>query len=101
MPGPGVSAQEHSVRIAGAIVRLDETVFGSLISSEPVDLVISSARYLLRTTAAGSGVWRRGWHYLAVSRGVVFYTATKSPLAIPQTIKVIEAEDIWLSFSGR
>jgi hypothetical protein len=61
MPGPGISAQEKSVRIAGAVVRLDGQAFGSLLINEPVDLVISSPRYLLRTSAAGRGVGHRGW----------------------------------------
>ena len=100
MPGNGTSAQEESVRIAGAIVRLNAKTFASLLEDEPVELVIVSPRFLLRTTAAGRGVGQRGWQYLAVCRGVVFYAITKSPLSIPPTVKAIQAEDIWLSFLG-
>jgi hypothetical protein len=100
MPGPGISAQEESVRIAGAVVRLDAQAFGSLLVNEPVELVISSPRYLLRTTTAGRGAGQRGWQYLAVSQGLVFHAITKSPESIPGTIKTIQAEDIWVSFLG-
>jgi hypothetical protein len=100
MPGSGITAQEQSVRIAGVVVRLSSKAFGSLLTSEPVDLVISSPRYLLRASVAGRGVGQRGWQYLAVSRGVVFHTITKSQLSLPRTITSIEAEDIWVSFLG-
>jgi hypothetical protein len=100
MPGAGITAKEQSVRIAGAIVRLSEKAFESLLTSEPVDLVISSPRYLIRTSVAGRGAMRRGWQYLAVSRGVVFHTITKSQASLPSTVKLVEAEDIWVSFLG-
>jgi predicted RNase H-like HicB family nuclease/predicted RNA binding protein YcfA (HicA-like mRNA interferase family) len=35
-----------------------------------------------------------------VSRGVVFHATTKSPVSIPGTIKIIQAEDIWVSLEG-
>jgi hypothetical protein len=41
---------------------------------------------------------QRGWQYLAVSRGLVFHAITRNQLSIPRTIKLIEAEDIWVSF---
>ena len=100
MPGRGTSAHEESIRIAGAIVRVNAKTFATLLENEPVELVIASPRYLLRTTAAGRGVGQRGWHYLAVSRGVVFYVIMKRPVSIPPTIKTIQAEDIWVSFLG-
>jgi hypothetical protein len=100
MPGAGVSGQEKGVRLAGAIVRLNAKAFGSLLVNEPVELVISSPRYLLRTSVAGRGVGRRGAQYLAVSRGVLFHTITKTPLSVPGTIKTIQAEDIWVSLLG-
>ena len=100
MPGRGTSAQEETVRIAGVVVRLNAEAFQSLLDDEPVGLVISSPRFLLRTTAAGRGVAQRGWQYLAVSRGVVFHAITKSPLSIPDSVKTIQAEDIWVSFLG-
>ena len=100
MPGRGTSAQEETVRIAGVVVRLNAEAFQSLLEDEAVELVISSPRYLLRTTTAGRGVGRRGWQYLAVSRGVVFHAITKSPLSIRGTIRTIQAEDIWVSFLG-
>jgi hypothetical protein len=98
MPGGSTSPQEECVRIAGVVVRLNANAFQSLLEDEPVELAISSPRYLLRTTTAGRGIGQRGWLYLAVSRGVVFHASTKSPLSIPQTIKTIQAEDIWVSF---
>jgi len=98
MPGTGISEKEESVRIAGVVVRLNATAFEALLINEPVELVISSPRYLLRTSAAGRGIAQRGWQYLAVFRGVVFHAITKSQLSIPPTIKRIEAEDIWTSF---
>jgi hypothetical protein len=79
MPGSGITAQEQTVRIAGSVVRLSAKAFASL---------------------AGRGVGRRGWQYLAVSRGVVFHATSKSQLSLPRTIKCIEAEDIWVSFLG-
>jgi hypothetical protein len=100
MPGIGVSEKEESVRIAGAVVRLNATAFEALLTNEPVELVISSPRYLLRTSAAGRGIAPQGWQYLAVFRGVVFHATTKSRLSIPPSIKTIEAEDIWMSFRG-
>ena len=76
------------------MVRLSQQAFESLITSEPVDVVISSPRYLLRTSVAGRGAMRRGWQYLVVSRGVVFHAVTKSPVYLPSTIRRIDAEDI-------
>jgi hypothetical protein len=98
MPGTGISEKEESVRIAGAVVRLSATAFEALLSSEAVELVISSPRYLFRTSTAGRGIARRGSQYLAVFRGVVFHAITKSQLSVPTAIKTIEAEDIWVSF---
>ena len=100
MPGGGITAKEQSVRIAGVVVRLSEKAFEALVRSEPVDLVISSPRFLIRTSVAGPGAMRRGWQYLAVSRGVVFHTMTTSNASLPSTIKLVEAEDIWVSFLG-
>jgi hypothetical protein len=98
MPGGGITAQEQAVRIAGCVVRLDEQAFESLLTSEPVDLVVWSPRFVLRTSAAGKGVGRRGWQYLAVCHGVVFHAISKSQLSLPSAVKLIEAKDIWVSF---
>ena|ERR671933_224397 len=100
MPGRGITEQELTVRIAGTVVRLSADSFKSLLSSEPVDVVICSRRYLLRASVAGRGLLPRGWQYLAVSRGVVFHTITKTQLSLPATIRGIAAEDIWVSFLG-
>jgi hypothetical protein len=100
MPGSGITPQEQTVRIAGSVVRLSAKAFASLLTSDPVELVVSSPQYLLRASVAGRGVGRRGWQYLAVSRGVVFHAICKSQLSLPRTIKCIEAEDIWVSFLG-
>jgi hypothetical protein len=94
MPGSGITPQEQTVRTAGSVVRLSAKAFASPLTSDPVELVVSSPRYLLRASVAGRGVGRQ---YLAVSRGVVFHAISKSQLSLPRTLKCIEAEDIWVS----
>jgi len=100
MPGRGISEQERSVRIAGSVARLSVDAFETLLTSDPVDVVVRSPRYLFRTSLAGSGLIQRGWQYLAVSRGLVLHAIKKHQLSIPREIRLIEAEDIWVSFLG-
>lgn len=98
MPGGGISPEDQTVRIAGTVVSLSADAFGAPLAQEPVDLVISARRFLLRTSSAGRGLWPRGWQYLAVSRSVVFHAVTSEQLSVPHTVKTIEANDIWISF---
>jgi len=57
-------------------------------------------KYLFRWSFAGDGCFRSGWQSLAVSRGIVFYTTSTEKPAVRAEIKVIDAEDVWVSFLG-
>ena len=101
MPGGSKNTpQEQTIRLAGSVVRLTPEAFASMLASEPVELVIIAPRYLFRLSAEGNGFLRRGWHSLAVSRRLVFFARLRDKPVVPSAIKVIEAEDVWVSLLG-
>jgi len=102
MPGGTArpSPQESAVRAIGAIARISSGRLEKLLREETCELVVVAPRYLFRTTMAGRGLVRLGWHYLVTSGGVWFYSETKKLLPLPPSIRVVEAEDLWVSFLG-
>jgi hypothetical protein len=94
------SPMEKTIRAAGALVRVTPETLLELFTNDPIDFVIEGPRYLLRTMPDGSGIFKLGWRYLAVSRGVVFFVQSKQRIELPASIRKIDAQDVFISFLG-
>jgi hypothetical protein len=92
---------EEAVRAVGAIARVKPATLEDLLRSGSVETVVEAPRFLLRTTMAGSGIFRMGWQYLVTSKAGHFYSESKQRLAIPAGVRVVEAQDLWVSFLGQ
>jgi len=80
------NAIADAIKASGAIVRVEPGDFEAILERTPAPLVVS----------AQGGVFKTKYHYLTAYRGLIFYTRTPLPLALPPKAEVINAQKIWV-----
>jgi len=88
--GAGAAGAENAIaeaiKASGAIVRVEPDDFEAILDKTEAPLVV----------AAQGGVFKTKYHYLTPYRGLIFYTTTPEPLALPRKAELITARKIWV-----
>jgi hypothetical protein len=78
----------QAIGASGAIVRLEPSAFERLVGRIDDALVVRSQ---------GSSMLRgERYSYLMGYRGLVFYSESRTPLALPGRTEILEAKSIWV-----
>lgn len=77
----------QAIKASGAIVRVEPDQFLKILPRGKEPLVV---------TAEKGGLFGSGHQYLTSYRGLVFYTKSSTPLALPGKVEVIVAQKIWI-----
>ncbi len=80
------NAVADAIKASGAIVRVEPGDFEAILERTEAPLVV----------AAEGGVFKTKYHYLTAYRGLIFYTRTPMPLALPPKTELINAQKIWV-----
>jgi len=80
------NAIAEAIKASGAIVRVEPGDFEAVLEKTEAPLVV---------TAQG-GVFKTNYHYLTAYKGLIFYTKTPMPLALPPKTETINAKKIWV-----
>jgi hypothetical protein len=76
----------QAIKASGAIVRVENTDFMTILNRVQNPLVVcSESRFLSRK-----------YHYLTAYKGLVFYTKSTTPLMLRPSIEIIQAKKIWI-----
>ncbi len=82
----GEAALAEAIKASGAIVSVEPGDFEVILEKTEAPLVV---------TAQG-GVFTTKYHYLTAYKGLIFYTKTPMPLALPPKAELITARKIWV-----
>ncbi len=87
--GAGAAAQAaitNAIRASGAIVRVQEEDFLTILARTDGPLVV----------AAEGGLFTKYYSYLTSYKGLFFYVKAKLPLSLPAGAELINAKKIWI-----
>ena len=76
----------NAIKASGAIVRVESSVFESLVNEQPEPLVVYCEGRLFSPK----------YQYLTAYKGLVFYSRSATPLILPTEVEVIKAKKIWI-----
>ena len=82
----GEAAVAEAIKASGAIVNVEPGDFEVILERTEAPLVV----------CAQGGVFKTKYHYLTAYKGLIFYTKTPVPLALPPKAEVIAARTIWV-----
>jgi uncharacterized membrane protein len=80
------NAIADAIKASGAIVRVEPGDFEAILEKTEAPLVVW----------AQGGVFKTKFHYLTAYKGLIFYTKTLMPLALPSKTELINAQKIWV-----
>jgi hypothetical protein len=80
------AAIADAIKASGAIVRVAPGDFEVILEKTQEPLVV----------CAQDGVFTTKYHYLTAYKGLIFYTKTQTPLALPPKTELINARKIWV-----
>jgi hypothetical protein len=80
------NAIADAIKASGAIVRVEPGDFEAILEKTEAPLVVW----------AQGGVFKTKFHYLTAYKGLIFYTKTLMPLALPPKTERINAQKIWV-----
>ncbi len=80
------NAMADAIKASGAIVRVEPGDFEAILERTEAPLVV----------IAQGGVFKTKYHYLTSYKGLIFYTRTPVPLALPSKTELINAKKIWV-----
>ena len=80
------NAIADAIKASGAIVRVEPGDFEAILERTEAPLVV----------IAQGGVFKTKYHYLTAYKGLIFYTRTPMPLALPPKTELINAHKIWI-----
>lgn len=81
-----VAAMAQAVKASGAIVRMEPEEFSRLLSKQESPLVVQAV----------GGLLSANYQYLLGYKGLVFFTKSPEPLALPPRAEVVTARSIWI-----
>ena len=82
----GEAAVAEAIKASGAIVNVEPGDFEVILEKTGAPLVV----------CAQGGVFKTNYYYLTAYKGLIFYTKTPLPLALPPKAEVIAARKIWV-----
>jgi len=82
----GEAAIADAIKASGAIVNVEPGDFETILGKVESPLVVH----------AQGGVFTTKYHYLTAYKGLIFYTKTQTPLALPPKAELINARKIWV-----
>lgn len=80
------AAIANAIKASGAIVSVESRDFEAILKRVEAPLVV----------CAQGGVFSTKYHYLTSYKGLIFYAKTQTPLPLPTTAEVINANKIWI-----
>jgi hypothetical protein len=78
------AAVADAIKASGAIVSVESEDFEEILSKTEAPLIV----------CAQGGVFTTKYHYLTAYKGLIFYTKTQEPLALPPKSEVVNARKI-------
>ena len=84
--GGAENAVADAIKASGAIVSVEPGDFEAILERTEAPLVV----------IAQGGVFKTKYHYLTAYKGLIFYTRTPMPLALPPKTELINARKIWV-----
>ncbi len=80
------AAIADAIKASGAIIHVEPDDFEAILEKTEAPLVVCAA----------GGVFTTKYYYLTAYKGLIFYTKTQTPLALPPKTELIEARKIWV-----
>ncbi len=80
------AAMANAVKASGAIIKVEEPDFLTILSKTKAPLVVMTE----------GGLFKKNYQYLSGYKGLVFYTKVTQPLHLPSDAELIYSKKIWI-----
>jgi hypothetical protein len=80
------AAIANAVKASGAIVKLEQRDFETIVNKTEEPLVV----------VAEGGLFSKNYQYLTSYKGLFFFCKSSSPVHLPSGVEVIQSKKIWI-----